>query len=98
MATLKAELTEAEDKLKRLYKMVEDGEADLDDLLKQRIAALKFDRERAQVALDRIRRPTSAAGIDPDAIARFWPGHAAKITTGDSIARKAPILVGVRPH
>jgi hypothetical protein len=35
--TLHREVTDAEDRLKRLYRLVEDGMTDLDDVLKQRI-------------------------------------------------------------
>src|SRR5690606_36927954 len=35
VSTLQTEVTEADEKLKRLYKMVEEGITDLDDLLKQ---------------------------------------------------------------
>jgi hypothetical protein len=50
----------AEDKLKRLYAMVENGLTELDDILKDRLAALKTDRDQAKEALDRIKlRPKS---------------------------------------
>ena len=53
-ATLKAEVLDAEEKLKRLYKMVGDALTNLDEILKARIAELKLDRERAPAALDRV--------------------------------------------
>ncbi|SEG28112.1 hypothetical protein [Bosea lathyri] len=37
ITTLQSDLTKAEDKLKRLYRMVEDGLTELDDILKDRI-------------------------------------------------------------
>lgn len=90
VAALQAELTEAEDKLKRLYKMVEDGIAELDDILKERIASLKLDRERAGTALDRIKAqaapPTS---FDPAVIERFGRAMRENITSGETPFRKA---------
>jgi site-specific DNA recombinase len=49
---LQREVTDAEDRLKRLYRLVEDGVTDLDDLLKDRLNKLKGDRDRARAALD----------------------------------------------
>ncbi|MBV9481005.1 hypothetical protein [Bradyrhizobium sp.] len=58
------ELTDAEDRLKRLYRSIEDGVVELDDILRERTAALKSQRERAKAALDHAgpsaaRRPPS---------------------------------------
>ncbi len=41
LAALEREAANAEEKLKRLYKLVEDGVAEMDDLLKERIMVLK---------------------------------------------------------
>ena len=49
---LQREVTDAEDKLKRLYRLVEDGVTDLDEVLKDRLNALKADRDRAKAALE----------------------------------------------
>lgn len=54
VSALQAEVTNAEDKLKRLYTMVENDLTELDDILKDRIAALKSDRDRAKESLARI--------------------------------------------
>jgi DNA invertase Pin-like site-specific DNA recombinase len=90
IATLQREAADAEDKLKRLYRMVEDGVADMDDLLKERIGALKFDRERAQAALDRIRATNVPASTIPaDVIERFGRAMRENITTGEVPFRKA---------
>ena len=48
VSALQTEVTETEEKLKRLYKMVEDGVTDFDDILKDRLA--KLDRDRAKTA------------------------------------------------
>jgi hypothetical protein len=50
--TLQREVTDAEDKLKRLYRLVEDGITDLDDVLKDRLNNLKAERDRAMAALE----------------------------------------------
>lgn len=90
IASLQRQITDAEDKLKRLYKMVEDGIAEMDGILKERIATLKLDRERNQAALDRIRANAEpAAGIAPDVIERFGRAMRENITTGEIPFRKA---------
>jgi hypothetical protein len=55
VSALVAEISTAEDKLKRLYTMVENDPTDLDDILKDRIAALKSSRDGAKEALARIK-------------------------------------------
>lgn len=45
---LQREIAQADDKLRRLYKLVEDGLTDLDETLADRLAALKSDRDRAR--------------------------------------------------
>lgn len=90
VAALQAELTEAEDKLKRLYKMVEDGIAELDDILKERIASLKLDRERARTALDRIKAQAAPpTAFDPAVIEGFGRAMRENITSGETPFRKA---------
>ena len=49
---LQREVTDAEDKLKRLYRLVEDGITDLDDVLTDRLNSLKAERDRAKAALE----------------------------------------------
>ena len=87
---LQREATEAEDKLKRLYRMVEDGIAEMDDLLKERIASLRSDRERAQAALGRIRaQMVPNQEIPPGLVERFGRAMRENIRTGDVPFRKA---------
>jgi hypothetical protein len=52
---LQREVSEAEDRLKRLYHSIEDGIVELDDNSAGTDAALKSQRERAKAALDRAR-------------------------------------------
>ena len=58
ITTLQTEVAEAEEKLKRLYKIVEDGVADLDEILKDRLASIKLHRDRSRPALEKIKAPT----------------------------------------
>lgn len=60
LAALEREATNAEDKLRRLYKLIEDGVAEMDDLLKERITALKTGRNRSREALARARGNVNA--------------------------------------
>jgi site-specific DNA recombinase len=67
-----SEITAAEDRLRRLCAMVEDGVTDLDDILRERLAAPKSDREKAKAALDRVNRVAPpAAAIAPELFERF---------------------------
>lgn len=50
VAALEREVTDADNKLKRLYRLIEDGMTDMDDILKDRLSALKGDRDRAKVS------------------------------------------------
>lgn len=90
VAALQREVVDAADKLKRLYRMVEDGVAELDDILRERIASLKLDRERAQTALDRIRtQAIPAAKIPPEMIEKFGREMRENIANGEVPFRKA---------
>lgn len=55
LLALQREVSDAEDRLKRIYRSTEDGIVELDDILRERTAALKSGRERAKAALDRAR-------------------------------------------
>ncbi|HAP46015.1 MAG TPA: recombinase family protein [Afipia sp.] len=91
VSALRSELTTAEDKLKRLYTMVENGVAELDDILKDRIAALKANRDRAKDALDRIKVRPKVHAFDAQAIERFGRLMRENITSGPIPFRKAYI-------
>src|SRR5690606_11535458 len=90
VASLQREATEAEEKLKRLYRMVEDGIAEMDDILAERIGNLKLDRERAQAALDRIMATAAPAmELAPEAVERFGRMMRENIAAGEIPFRKA---------
>ncbi|MBG0809539.1 recombinase family protein [Methylosinus sp. H3A] len=87
---LQAEIAQSEDRLKRLYGMVEDGVTDMDDLLRERLAALKSERERAKAALDRIKAQSAPSiAIEPDQLERFGTFMREKITVGETSFRRA---------
>jgi site-specific DNA recombinase len=69
---LQREATDSEDKLKRLYRLVEEGLTDLDDVLKHRLTSLKADRDRATAALEAAKSEMAPTFLlDPALIERF---------------------------
>jgi site-specific DNA recombinase len=92
LGRLEKEAQEAADRLNRLYRLVEDGLAELDDLLKDRIATLKVERERTGAALERARsasRPNCQ--ISGALIESFSQSMREKLTAGEIPFRKAYI-------
>jgi len=89
-AALTAELAAKDEKLKRLYRAIEDGIVDLDVHLKERIETLKTERDIAQASLDRIAIQANArATITPDQLKAFSKLMREKLDTGDTQTRKA---------
>ena len=89
---LQRELSDAEDRLKRLYRSIEDGIVELDDILRERTAALKSQRERAKVALDHARAQCgTAVAIDAGKIDAFARLMNEKLDTADTNTRKGYI-------
>jgi site-specific DNA recombinase len=87
---LAARASEAEDRLRRLYKLVEDGLAEADDILKARLMALKIERDASKAALDRARGTNrKPLEISTEHLEEF--GHVMRehLTTGDIQFRKA---------
>ena len=87
---LEREAFEADERLRRLYRLVEEGATDPDDLLQGRITALRADRDRARAALERARaavRP--AVDISPIVVERFGEAMRERLTTGEIPFRKA---------
>ena len=90
LMALQRELVDAEDKLKRLYRLVEDGLTDIDELLRDRLNTLKGDRDRAKAALERAKEHSvSQIQIDPALIERFGRGMRQHFSTGSVPFRKA---------
>ena len=87
---LRREVTDAEDRLKRLSRLVEDGVTDLDDLLKERLDRLKVDRDRARAALEATKtRQGADVRIDPALIESVGRTMCENLTTGSPPFRKA---------
>jgi site-specific DNA recombinase len=90
ITALRREMIDAEDKLKRLYRLVEDGLTDLDEVLKDRLQTLKADRDRAKAALERAKEhPASQIQIDPALIERFGRTVRENFVSGSVPFRKA---------
>ena len=93
LTSLRAKLTDAESRLGRLYAAIESGITDPSDAtLKDRVAAVKTERDIAQVAFDR-----AVAELRPDTriteakIAAFTQAMRANILTGETPFRRAYI-------
>src|SRR6516162_3943350 len=87
---LQREVTDADDRLKRLYRLVEDGVTDLDDVLKERLDRLKADRDRARAALEVTKsRQGAAIRIEPALIEAFGRTMRENLTSGSTLFRKA---------
>ena len=92
LIALQKELSDTEDRLKRLYRSIEDGIVELDDILRERTAALKSQRERAKVALDHARAQCgTVAAINAEKIDAFARLMTDKLSAGDTNTRKAYI-------
>jgi DNA invertase Pin-like site-specific DNA recombinase len=89
ISALQREVVDAEDRLKHLYRLVEGG-LDVDEVLKERLATLRADRDRAKAALERAREQSaSQIQIDPAAIERFGRTMRENFTAGSVPFRKA---------
>ena len=92
VANLQTEVADADDKLRRLYRMVEEGVTEIDDVLKGRLGQLKTDRERAKAALDRIvANSNRSAAIEPEAVETFSRFMRENVASGAIPFRKAYI-------
>lgn len=87
---LQKEVVDADEKLARLYRLIENGVTEIDDVLKDRLKTLRVTRDNAKAALDRARegsdRPIS---IDPALIERFGRTMRENFTTGSIPFRKS---------
>jgi site-specific DNA recombinase len=91
-AALEKDAQEADERLRRLYQLVETNLAVMDDILRDRITALKADRDRAHAALDRIRSAAQApVEITPLMVGRFGQTMRENLTTAEIPFRKAYI-------
>jgi len=89
-SALEAELVIKNDKLKRLYRAIEDGFVELDNELKERVRTLRTERDIAQTSLDRMAiQARASATINPDRLNAFSSLMCEKLDTGDTKARKS---------
>jgi site-specific DNA recombinase len=87
--TLEAELSQAKDKLARLYRAIEEGVVDLDADLKERTQTLKNARDLSQATLDRLAaQARSGAEVTPERVDAFAKLMREKLERGDAQARK----------
>ena len=93
LSALRAKTTDAQTRLDRLYAAIESGVADAgDETLKGRIAAVKTDRDLAQIAFDRAVAETSPrTRITEERIAAFVDVMRTNVLTGDTPFRRAYI-------
>jgi site-specific DNA recombinase len=93
LTALRAKLTNAEERLGRLYAAIENGIADpADATLKERIAGVRTERDIAQVAFDRaVAEMTPTARLTQEKIAAFTETMRANVLTGDTPFRRAYI-------
>jgi site-specific DNA recombinase len=89
---LQREATDCDETLRRLYRSIEDGIVVLDDILRERTATLKSQRERAKAALDRARAQCgTVTTIDSAKIDAFARLMNEKLDTADTNARRTYI-------
>lgn len=89
VTTLQHEVTDADDELKRLYRLIEDGMTEMDDVLKDRLNTLKVDRDRAKAALERAKSHSSQnIQIDPALLEQFDCCMRENFTSGSIPFRK----------
>ena len=87
---LQARVTEAKDRLKRLYRLVEEDAAEVDDVLRACLDDLRAERDGAQAALDRARGDAAPfIAIDPALVEAFGTTMRANLTEGTVAFRKA---------
>lgn len=92
IAALEKEAHDTEDRLRRLYTLVETGFAELDDILKQRIETLKQDRDQASDSLERAKEGArQRSEISPALIEQFGCTMREKLASGDNAFRKTYI-------
>jgi hypothetical protein len=90
IASLEREAADADRRLRRLYRLVEEGVLELDDALKERIAALRAGRQAAQSTLERFKSDGRATiRLGRSVIAAFGERIRQHITSGEIPFRKA---------
>jgi hypothetical protein len=89
-AALEADLANTSNKLSRLYRAIEDDIVELDHQLKERIEALKTQRDIIVATLERlVTQARSNAAITPQRLQNFSRLIQEKLDAGDIQAKKA---------
>ena len=89
-SALEKELTEKGEKLKRLYRAIEDGVVELDSDIAERIKTLKNERDLIHTTLERLSGTNGASSaLTPERIETFTRLISEKLENGDVQARKA---------
>ena len=93
LSVLRSKISDADNRLRRLYAAIESGVADLNDqTLKDRIAAVKSERDLAQIAFDRALAETEPrARITNEKITAFVEVMRSNVLAGDTRFRRAYI-------
>ena len=87
---LQREVAEADERLRRLYRMVEEGITELDAALKERVTTLKAGRDAAAAALARLNSNNrNSVRLGPEVIGQFVDVMRERLSTGDASFRKA---------
>jgi site-specific DNA recombinase len=92
LVTLQREVADCDERPRRLYRSIEDGIIELDDILRERTATLKSECECAKAALDRaLAQCGTVTTIDLDKTDAFARLMTEKLDTGDTSAGKTHI-------
>jgi hypothetical protein len=87
---LQEEVAAAEEKLRRLYRLVANGTDETDDLLIDQITSIKAERARAKAALERARGSSrQVSEISPEAVVAFGRHLRELLVSEETPARKA---------
>src|SRR5262249_15973394 len=90
LVALQQEVTDADDKLMRLYRLVEDGLTDPGEVLRDRLNTLKADRDRAKASPERAKEHLAPQiRIAPALIERFGRTRRESFSNGSVPFRKA---------
>ena len=81
-------LPNADERLRRLYALVEADLTDVDDVLKERIGGLEGDGDAARAALDRARRSTQQGSRHSDVLEQVIAANGAALPRVRSFVRK----------
>jgi site-specific DNA recombinase len=92
LVSLRREVADTDERRRRLYRSIEDGILELDEILRERTATLKSGRERARATHDRARAQCgTVAAIGSTTIGAFARLMTEKLNNGDTNARKSYI-------